>query len=103
MNGETHSCNITHDRCGDPAADDVFSIQRKYRKSHDPVVKKAAKADLDKLGFKADVTNTFEEWAAWLHVVSPVYFTHTFKQRYPDDCLSSDVHESIRGVRGDCF
>jgi len=76
MNGETHSCNITHDRCGDPAADDVFSIQRKYRKSHDSVVKKAAKADLDKLGFKADVTNTFEEWAAWLHVVSPVYFTH---------------------------
>ena len=29
MNGVTHSCNITHDRCGDPAADDVFSIQRK--------------------------------------------------------------------------
>ena len=71
------------------------------------VVKKAAKADLDKLGFKADVTNTFEEVQFrdnkhGLHGACCICLLHTFKQRYPDDCLASDVvHESIRGLL--CF
>jgi hypothetical protein len=96
MNGVTHSCNITHDRCGDPAADDVFSIQRKYCKSHDPVCSK------ESCKSKADVTNTFEEVQFrdnkhGLHGACCICLLHTFKQRYPDDCLASDVvHESIR-------
>lgn len=95
MNGETHSCNITHDRCGDPAADDVFSIQRKYCKSHDPVCSK------ESCKSKADVTNTFEEVQFrdnkhGLHGACCICLLHTFKQRYPDDCL--EMYMNLFGV-----
>ena len=108
MNGVTHSCNITRDRCGDPLAecrmffaDEIFSKQRQYRETQDQVIKKSVKSDLDKLGFYADVTNAFEDVQFGdnehgLHGACCICLLHTFKQRYPDDCL--EMYMNLFGV-----